>query len=160
LEIDGEQVVAAHARLSRHARGDDDDVGALDVGIGVGGLVAGIEALDRARLPDVEALAARNALDDVEEDDVAQILEAAEMRARAADHAGADESDPGARHGLKLLDWIGCPPMAGPAGARRLVVSSKHRAEQGGARRGIGSNKAPAALRRCAGETAQYASLL
>ena len=33
LQIDAEQVVAAHARLARHAGGDDADVGAGDVGI-------------------------------------------------------------------------------------------------------------------------------
>ena len=30
LEIDVEQIVAAHARLARHAGGDDADVGAFD----------------------------------------------------------------------------------------------------------------------------------
>jgi hypothetical protein len=30
LEVDAEQVVAAHARLARHAGGDDDHVGAGD----------------------------------------------------------------------------------------------------------------------------------
>ena len=33
LEIDAEQVVAAHAGLARHAGGDDDDVGAGDGGV-------------------------------------------------------------------------------------------------------------------------------
>ena len=31
LGVDAEQIVAAHAGLARHARGDDDDVGAGDV---------------------------------------------------------------------------------------------------------------------------------
>jgi hypothetical protein len=44
------------------------------------------------------ALAAGYAFDDVEEDDVAQLLEADEMRERAADHAGADQRDLLARH--------------------------------------------------------------
>ena len=30
--VDGEQILAAHAGLARHAGGDDDDVGAGDVG--------------------------------------------------------------------------------------------------------------------------------
>ena len=30
LEVDAEQIVAAHARLARHAGGDDADVGAFD----------------------------------------------------------------------------------------------------------------------------------
>ena len=33
LQVDAEQVVAAHARLARDAGGDDADVGAGDVGI-------------------------------------------------------------------------------------------------------------------------------
>ena len=36
FEIDAEQIVAAHARLARHAGGDDDHVGAGDGGV-VGG---------------------------------------------------------------------------------------------------------------------------
>jgi hypothetical protein len=32
LEVDAEQIVAAHARLARHAGGDDDHVGAGDGG--------------------------------------------------------------------------------------------------------------------------------
>ena len=35
LDIDAQQIIPAHARLARHAGGDDDDVGALDAGIGV-----------------------------------------------------------------------------------------------------------------------------
>ena len=31
LEVDAEQIVAAHARLARHAGGDDADVGAGDL---------------------------------------------------------------------------------------------------------------------------------
>ena len=36
LEIDAEQIVAAHAGLARHAGGDDADVGAVDRRVGVG----------------------------------------------------------------------------------------------------------------------------
>ena len=56
LEIDAEQIVAAHAGLARHAGGDDDDVGALDVGIGVGALELRVETLDRRRLARCRAL--------------------------------------------------------------------------------------------------------
>ena len=46
-----------------------------------------------AGLGDVERLALRHALGDVEEDDVAEFLQADEMGERAADLAGADERD-------------------------------------------------------------------
>ena len=54
LVVDLQQVVAAHARLARHARRDDDDVG-----VGGGGVVARadqarVRPVDRARLEDVE----------------------------------------------------------------------------------------------------------
>ena len=52
---------------------------------------------------DVERLALRNALRDVEQHDVAEFLEAGEMGERAADLAGADQRDFLARHGLIVL---------------------------------------------------------
>ena len=91
LEVDAEQIVAAHAGLARHAGGDDADIGALDAGIVVDAGIARIETLDRRGLGDVEPLALRNAFGDVEHDDVAEFLEADQVGERAADHAGPDE---------------------------------------------------------------------
>ena len=48
LEVDAEEIVAAHAGLARHAGGDDAHVGALDIGVSVGALELAIEAVDRA----------------------------------------------------------------------------------------------------------------
>ena len=76
LEIDAEQVVAAHAGLARDAGGDDDDVGAGDLGVGRGALELGVEALDGAGFGEVERLALRHAVDDVEQHDVAELLDA------------------------------------------------------------------------------------
>ena len=93
LQVDADQVVAAHAGLARHAGGDDDHVGACDIGIVVRALVPGIEPVDRRGFGDVETFALGNALRDVEEHDVAEFLQADEMGERAADLAGADERD-------------------------------------------------------------------
>ncbi len=98
LEIDAEQVVAAHAGLARHAGGDDDDVGAGDLGIGGGALQLGVEALDRAGFGEVERLALRHAVDDVEQHDVAEFLERGQMRQRPADLARADQGNLVSRH--------------------------------------------------------------
>jgi hypothetical protein len=59
LEVDAEQVVAAHARLARDTGGDDHHVGAGDVGIIVGTRDLCVEALDRAALRQVQRLALR-----------------------------------------------------------------------------------------------------
>jgi hypothetical protein len=93
LEVDAEQIVAAHARFARHARCDDDDVAVLDVGIGVGALELRVVTLDRTGLRNVERLSLRQPLHDVEENDVAQFLQADEMSERAADLSAADEGD-------------------------------------------------------------------
>ena len=98
FQIDAEKIVAAHAGLARHAGGDDHDIGAFDVGIGIRALELGVEAFDRTGLREVERLALRQAFDDVEEHDVAQLFEADQMRERAADLAAADERNPAARH--------------------------------------------------------------
>src|SRR5690606_18493201 len=91
LEIDADQVVAAHAGLSRHAGGNDADVRALDAGIVVDADITRVETLDRRGLSDVQSLALRRALGDVEQNDVAEFIEADEVGERAADHAGPDE---------------------------------------------------------------------
>ena len=54
-------------------------------GIVVGAGERGVEALDRRGLGDVERLALRDAFGDVEQDDVAEFLEADQMGERAAD---------------------------------------------------------------------------
>ena len=56
LQVDAEQVVAAHAGLARDAGGDDDDVRAGDVGIIVGAGDRRVEAFDRAALRRSSAL--------------------------------------------------------------------------------------------------------
>jgi hypothetical protein len=92
-EVDSEQIVAAHARLTRHAGGDNHHIGAGNVGIIVGALDAGVEAFDRAALRQVEGLALRNALGDVEQDDVAHFLLGGEVGERSTDHPRADQRD-------------------------------------------------------------------
>ena len=91
LEIDAEQIVAAHAGLARHAGGDDDDVGAGDVGVVVGALQARVEAATGAGLGEIERLALGRAFGDVEQHDVAQLLQRRQMGERAADLAGPDQ---------------------------------------------------------------------
>ena len=93
LGVDADEIVAAHAGLARHAGGDDHDIGALDVVVVVGAVKARVEALDRRALRDVERLALRHAVDDVEQHDVAEFLETDEQRERAADLSCADQSD-------------------------------------------------------------------
>src|SRR5206468_5320848 len=71
LEVDAEQIVAAHPWLASDAGGDDAHIGARDVGVIAGALETGVEVIDRAGLRDVERLALRNALRNVEQDDIA-----------------------------------------------------------------------------------------
>ena len=104
LEVDAEQIVAAHARLARHAGGDDADRSAFDGLVGIGAGELGVEALDRRRLHEVERLALGDALDDVEQDDVAELLEADQERERAADLASADQCNLVTRHETNVLD--------------------------------------------------------
>jgi hypothetical protein len=72
LQVDAEQVVAAHAGLAGDTGRDDDHVRAGDIGIVIGAGDLRVEALDRAALAQIERLALRYAFDDVEQDDVAQ----------------------------------------------------------------------------------------
>jgi hypothetical protein len=103
LEIDPEQIVAAHARLARHAGGDDAHAGAGDRVVGIGAGELGVETVDWGGLHEIERLALRNAFGNVEQHHVAKVLEADEMGERAADLAGTDQSNLGTRHVGKNL---------------------------------------------------------
>ncbi|MNN31467.1 hypothetical protein D3C81_1451560 [compost metagenome] len=98
LEVDADQVVAAHARLARHAGGDDADVGACDVGVVVGALQGHVLTEDGRGLGDVEGFALRRAFGDVEQDDVAQRFARSHVGQGSADHSGADKGDLRASH--------------------------------------------------------------
>ena len=79
------------------------DVGALDRLVGVGAGELGVEASTGEDCDDVERLALRDAFGDVEQHDVAELLEADEMSERAADLAGADQRNLVTRHVGKIL---------------------------------------------------------
>jgi hypothetical protein len=113
LQIDFQQVVAAHAGLARHPGGHDHHVGAGDRLVLVGAGEAGIEAFDRAALGNIERLALRQPLDDVEQHHVAQFLEPCEVSQRAPDHAAADQSNLAASHKV--------PTEISLSGARRRL---------------------------------------
>ena len=104
LEIDVEQVVAAHAGLARHAGGDDADVGAFDGFVLLVPVNLASKSLTGEDCGDIERLALRDAFHDVEQDDVAELLEANEVGQRAADLAGADQRNLVTRHGGKTLE--------------------------------------------------------
>ncbi len=103
LQVDADQVVAAHAGLARHAGGDDADVGTRDVGVVVRALQRDVRAEHGGGLGDVQRLALRRALGDVEQDDVAQRLARRDVGQGATDHSGADEGDLRASHKHSFL---------------------------------------------------------
>jgi hypothetical protein len=109
LEVDAQQVVAAHARLARHAGGDDHHIGAGDIGVTVGAPEFGVEAVHRTGLAEIQRLALRQAFHDVEDHHIAQFLQGHQMGQRAADLSTANESDFPARHGKFLEKIAGLP---------------------------------------------------
>ena len=134
LEIDAEQVVAAHAGLARHAGGDDDDVGAGDRRIVARAGELGVEALDRAGFGEIERLALRHAVDDVEQDDVAEFLERRQVGQGAADLAGPDQSNLLARHEIVPLfesfETAARHDVARPRGSRVLSSDLPNRSSR------------------------------
>ena len=94
----GQQVVAAHARLAGEAGGDDDDVRAGRVGVVVRAGDLHVVAHDRRRLGQVERLALRQALDDVDQHDVRKACLRHSLGDGRADVAGADDGYLGTCH--------------------------------------------------------------
>ena len=78
-----------------------------DRGVVVGALRRDVLAEHRGGLGQVERLALRHAVGDVEQDDVAQPLAGGDVGQRAADHSGPDQGDLGARHGKLRRDRLG-----------------------------------------------------
>ncbi len=91
--IDLDQIVAAHPGLARDAGGDDHDIGVGNLGVVVGAVDYRVVVLDRRALDDIERLALRHTLDDVDERDVAELFEPGEERQGAADLPGPDQRD-------------------------------------------------------------------
>src|SRR5262249_39797652 len=78
--------------------------GAGDRGVVIAADETRIEALNGRGLHEVERLALRHAIDDVEQDDVAQMLQAGEQGERAADLPGAHQRDLAACHAPVLSE--------------------------------------------------------
>jgi hypothetical protein len=110
LEVDADEVVAAHARLAGDAGGDDADVRARDVGVGIRAGERRVEPFGGSGFGDVERLALRRAFGDVEEDDVAELLECREVGERSADLSRADEGDFRSGHVRTPVRWFCAMP--------------------------------------------------
>ena len=89
LVVHVQQIVAAHARLARHPRRDDDDVRVGALGVIAGAEHAGIGSPDRARLEHVERDAGRLLIRDIDHHDVGELLVGDAARHGRADVSGA-----------------------------------------------------------------------
>ncbi len=106
LQVDADQVIAAHARLARHTGGDDADVCAFDGGVVVGALQGHVLTEDSRGFGDVQTLTLRGAFSDVEQDDVAQSFAGCDVGQGAADHTGADKGNLCASHLRSLQSML------------------------------------------------------
>ena len=115
LRVLEQQVVARHAGLAREPGGDDDDVGVRGLVVAVGADEARVVAVDRPRLREIERLALRNALDDVDQDDVAKLLLDYVLCDRRADVAGAHYRDlRSSGHQSPAMFWLTSAITRGP----------------------------------------------
>ena len=105
FQVDAEQIVTAHPRLARHAGGNDDHVRARDVLVIIGARDLRVEPFNRAALTQVERFSLRNALHDVEQDNVTQFLLRGEMGKRPTNITCANQRDLLASHGDAILPF-------------------------------------------------------
>ena len=104
LEVDAEQIVAAHAGLARHTGSDDDDISACNVGVGIGPGQFGVKTIDGRGFGEIERFALRCAFGNVEQDDIAKLLEPREVGERAADLTSTNQCDFLTRHHLSPIN--------------------------------------------------------
>ena len=93
LQVDFNEIIAAHARLAGHAGRDDDNIGAFNGRIGFRAFQIGVKMTDRRALQQVKRLALRNTVDNIENDDIAQFLQTGQMCQRTADLTATDQCD-------------------------------------------------------------------
>ncbi len=129
LDVDAQQVVAAHAGLAGNTGSHDDHVGTGDIGVVGGAGHGGIEPLDGRTLGQIKALARAQSVNNVKDDDVAQFLHRRQMRQRAANVAAADQRNLFPRHILGP-PWIGCLKQVDPCLAHRNAVAPVRRVSQ------------------------------
>ena len=72
--IDAEQIIAAHAGFARDTGGDDHNVGAFDRSVRRRATELGVKTFDRSSLCKVQRFAFRNARDDIEHHDIAELF--------------------------------------------------------------------------------------
>jgi hypothetical protein len=89
-----EQVHPAHAGLAWEPRGDHDDVRTGGIGVVVGADDVRLEPDDRGRLPHVERQPLRQALHDVDQDDLGQSAFDQPHRGGLSDEPASDDRDP------------------------------------------------------------------
>ena len=103
--LDNARVCIVTAGVPRKPGMSRDDLLSINLKVmeQVGAGVMRIEAVDRRGLGDVERLALRHALRDVEHHDVTEFLQPDEVSQRSADLAGANQSNLVTRHGKSVL---------------------------------------------------------
>jgi hypothetical protein len=85
-----QQIVAAHSRLARNARGDHDNVGVRRGRVVVRAGHVHVALLDRHGFQQIESLALRHAFHHVNQGHIGQLFGRNPMRGRGAHVAGAD----------------------------------------------------------------------
>src|SRR5207249_9875517 len=91
LLVGRHEIVPAHARRARLARGDHDHLRALGLRVAVRPDDVRLVAEHGSRLIDVECLALGQVLDDVDENDVRVVPPRQLLRDRGADRTGSDD---------------------------------------------------------------------
>src|SRR5262249_35701359 len=103
LEIDAEEIVAAHSGFARNAGRHDDNIGACYGFIIIASGERHIKTFDRSRFGKIERLALRCSFGNIVEHDVAELIERREVSQSAADLTCTNQSDFVARHELLVL---------------------------------------------------------
>ena len=105
------QVVPAHPGLAGEPGGDHDDVRAGRIGVVVRADDPRVVTDDRRGLGEVESLALRQPLHDVDEDDVGETRLGDPLRGRGADIAGTDDGD-----------LVACHAVGAPSGGSVVII--------------------------------------
>ena len=112
LEIDAQQIIAAHPGLARDAGRHDAHIGASDVRVILRAFQVSIKPLRWPGFSDIERFALRNSFGDVEHDHIPQFLKRCEMGECTPDLSGAYQGDFGSGHTFNS-DWF-VDQMASP----------------------------------------------
>ena len=103
LGVNFNQIITAHAGLTRQTCSDDNNIRTFDILVIVGSGHTDIKTIDRGSLCNIQSFSLRHVFDDVKQNDITQLAQCAKLSQNATNLSTTDQSNFRSRHFLSPL---------------------------------------------------------